>query len=111
MFFRFSSAIILAVLIASAGVMLETKSLMLRRQVSRQHFRTAVLLERHAKLRLKTQQLGSPDRLFEVLKSKQLQMKMQQDDLKQTEKMKHKKRSNMPLLRWQQATPFHQAEQ
>jgi len=108
MFFRFGSAIILAVLIASAGVMLETRSLELRRQVSRQHFRTAVLLERHAKLRLKTQQLGRPDRLFEVLKKQHLQLNSKTVGRRTTEQSSQESKSSMPLLRWRQATPFHE---
>ncbi len=57
MFFRFCSAIVLVVLVSLAGTAIEKGNLELRREVTRQHYRLNVMLEAHAKLRLKTQQM------------------------------------------------------
>ncbi|MEX0727775.1 MAG: hypothetical protein WEB58_03855 [Planctomycetaceae bacterium] len=67
MYFRFASGIILVVLIALVGVGLEKETLALRREVSRQHFRTEILVENKAKLRWECEQLGAPQRLIEQL--------------------------------------------
>ncbi|MDA0833144.1 MAG: hypothetical protein O2955_10385 [Planctomycetota bacterium] len=67
MYFRFASGIILVVLIALVGVGLEKETLSLRREVSRQHFRTEILVENKAKLRWECEQLGAPQRLIEQL--------------------------------------------
>ena len=65
MYFRFGSALVLIVCISLAGVALEKRNLELRREVTRQHYRTEVLLEKHARLRAETQQLGAPTRTIE----------------------------------------------
>jgi hypothetical protein len=75
MFFRFGGAIVLAVLISLSGIALEKRILVLRRAVSHQAFRLDVLVEEHALLRLRTQQLGAPARLMETLESGALQPK------------------------------------
>jgi hypothetical protein len=67
MFFRFGGAIVLTVLISLSGIALEKRILVLRRAVSHQAFRLDVLLEEHASLRLRTQQLGAPARLMKAL--------------------------------------------
>lgn len=67
MYFRFASGIVLVVLIALVGVGLEKETLALRREVSRQHFRTEILIENKAKLRWECEQLGAPQRLIEAL--------------------------------------------
>ena len=67
MYFRFASGIILVVLIALVGVGLEKETLSLRREVSRQHFRTEILVENKAKLRWECEQLGAPQRLIDVV--------------------------------------------
>lgn len=63
MFFRFSAALLLIVLVSMAGVALEKRTLELRRAVSRQYYQTDLLIELHVRLRLKTQQLTAPSQL------------------------------------------------
>lgn len=62
MFFRFGAALLLTVLISVLGIRIEHETLRLRRAVSRQYYHTDLLLELHAQLRLKTQQLTAPGR-------------------------------------------------
>lgn len=62
-FFRFSAALVLVVLVSMAGVMLEKRTLELRRAVSRQYYHTDLLVEHHVRLRLETQQLTSVSQL------------------------------------------------
>ena len=69
MYFRFGAAILLVVAISLVGIAVEKKTLETRREISRQHFRKSVLLENHARLRLRTQQLGAPKRMIETLES------------------------------------------
>jgi hypothetical protein len=99
MFFRFGSAVVLVVLVSLAGVALEKSNLELRREVSRQQYRTEVLLEAHAKLRLRTQQLGAPVRLIEPLEQGKLK-------LQQPKKSAETPPRSPPLLHWQHRTPF-----
>lgn len=67
MFFRFGAALLLVVSVALAGTVLETQNLALRRSISQQQYRMDVLLETQARLRLETQRLGAPARLFDEL--------------------------------------------
>src|SRR5262249_15197663 len=67
MFFRFGTALVLAVLISLAGTALEKRNLALKRAVSRQHSRLEILLEQHASNRVLAQQLGAPARLVDEL--------------------------------------------
>ena len=99
MFFRFGSAIVLVVLISLAGVAIEKQNLALRREVSRQHYRLDVLLEQHARLRLKTQQLGAPARVIEQLEQSTL-------ELRRPPASAQSRSRRMPLLRWQRAVPY-----
>ncbi len=69
MYFRFGAALVLAVLVAVAGIALEKRCLTLRRAVTREHYRYEVLRDLYARQRLLTQQLGAPARLFEALES------------------------------------------
>jgi hypothetical protein len=98
MFFRFGSAIVLVVLISLAGTTLEKMNLECRRELSRQHYRTEVLLEQHAKLRLLTQRMGAPARLIEPLERGELKVS-------QPKKAVESRSRQVPLLRWQRATP------
>lgn len=67
MFFRFGAAIMLVVSVALAGTALETQNLALKRSLSQQQYRMAELMEQQAALRLESQQLGAPAKLFEAL--------------------------------------------
>lgn len=60
MFFRFAAALSLVVLISMTGVLLEKRTLELRRQVSLQSYQTELLVEQHVRLRLETQRLTAP---------------------------------------------------
>ena len=57
----------LAVLVSMAGVALEKQTLELRREVTRQYYRSDILLEQYARLRLKTQQLSAPHHVLDLL--------------------------------------------
>src|SRR5258708_29499499 len=67
MFFRFGAALVLVVLISLAGTALEKRNLELKRVVSRQSYRLAILQEQHAAKRVLAQQLGAPRRLVDQL--------------------------------------------
>lgn len=67
MFFRFSAAIVLLVLIALANIALEKRNLSTRQALSLQVYRYDQLQDEYAKLRLRTQQLGAPARLIEEI--------------------------------------------
>lgn len=97
MFFRFGSALVLVVLVSLAGVGLEKETLELRRSVSRQHYRLEVLMEQHARLRLKTQQLGAPVRTIRSLEKGELDIERPHDAPAAGQR-------RFPLLQWQR--PF-----
>lgn len=100
MFFRFGSAIVLVVLVSLAGIALEKRNLMFRREISRQHFRMEVLLDAHANLRLRTQQMGAPVRVIDSLESGEM-------ELREPERPVENEPQRMPLLRWQRTmTPI-----
>ena len=105
MFFRFGSAIVLVVLISLAGVSLEKENLELRRAVSRQQYRMDVLLESHARLRLRTQQLGAPVQVIEQIEDGTLDVRPPEASTTTTTTIPMPT-PQMPLLRWQQSTPY-----
>ncbi|HEX4069642.1 MAG TPA: hypothetical protein VHX68_00670 [Planctomycetaceae bacterium] len=59
----------LLILMSVAGVAIEKQCLALRRSVMRQQYRREVLQDEYARLRLQTQQLGAPVRLFQALEA------------------------------------------
>jgi hypothetical protein len=69
MYFRFGTALALAVVVAVAGIAIEKQCLTLRRALTRDHYRYEVLRDLYARQRLQTQQLGAPARLFEALET------------------------------------------
>jgi hypothetical protein len=69
MYFRFGSALVLLILVCVVGIAIEKRCLELRRAVSRQYYRRDALSDQFARLRLETQQLGAPGRLFENLET------------------------------------------
>ena len=94
MFFRFGSTLVLLVLVSTAGVALEKRTLALRRSVSRQHYRMDVLREEYAKMRLRTQQLAGPLRTVDALDAGKLSVgRPREPSPSNTEEL--------PLLRWQ----------
>jgi hypothetical protein len=94
MFFRFLSSVALVVLIALAGVALEKKTLETRRKVSQQHYRMEVLRESHAKMRLRVQELGAPEKLIESVENGHL-------PLRRPDKPDTSEAKRMPLLHWE----------
>lgn len=64
-FVRFQGAILIAALVAVGGTALEGSILDRRRLIGRQHYRLDALRERVARLRLRTEELGSPSRLVQ----------------------------------------------
>lgn len=66
MFFRFSAALILIVMVSMTSVMIEKRTLELRRQISRQYYHTDLLIELQVRLRLETQTLTAPAQLAEL---------------------------------------------
>ena len=75
MVFRFASGLVLIVLVSLAGTSAEKQNLRLRRQLSRQCYRSDVLQERLAKLRLRVEQLGAPARLIDALDQGRLKLR------------------------------------
>jgi cell division protein FtsL len=71
MYFRFGSALVLVILVCVAGVAIEKQCLALKRAVVRQQYRRDALADEYARLRLETQRLGAPARLFETLENAQ----------------------------------------
>lgn len=112
MFFRFISAIILVVLVSMGGVLLEKKMLNLRRDVSKQRYRTEVLLDRYTALRLKTQELSSPDRMLETIQQHRLEprplTRPKNDDAQTSvDPVPNAGKPALPLLKWERPVrPF-----
>lgn len=94
MYFRFGCILCLAAAVSVVGVAVEKTVLELRRDVSRQHYRQDVLQEEHARLRLRTQQLGAPRRIIESIDDGAI-------PLKRPKKRDADGPRTRPLLRWQ----------
>jgi len=93
MFFRFGAALLLVVIVALSGTALETQNLALKRSLSQQQYRMEVLLETQTRLRLETQRLGAPAKLFDALQ--------QQDaTLYRPPKPQRVDQRRAPLLNW-----------
>ena len=108
MFFRFISAIVLVVLVSMTGVVLEKRILDLRRDLSRQQYQTEVLLDQHTALRLRTQQLSSPDRVLETIEQQQLApraLPKAEEDLEVAAPTRTSR--DLPLMHWERpARPY-----
>jgi hypothetical protein len=98
MYFRFGSALFLVVLVAMAGVALEKRTLELRRSVSRQHYQTDVLQDAYSRARLRTQQLGAPERVIDALDAGEMELNAPTQPADKDE-------PQIPLLQWQRAAP------
>jgi hypothetical protein len=72
MYFRFGSALVLVFLMSVGGIAIEKQCLSLRRAVIRQQYRREILADEYARLRLETQQLGAPIRLFETIEHRRM---------------------------------------
>lgn len=96
MYFRFGVALLLVVAISVAGVAIEKMTLATKRDMSRQQYRLEVLRDEHARMRLRTQELGAPTRMVKSIRSGELKVerpKRRPKAAKQTPKR--------PLLHWQ----------
>lgn len=106
MFFRFAAALLLVVSVSMMGVVLEKQTLRLRRAVTRQYYQTDLLLEIHARHRLRTQQLTAPAQLAQTLSSSSGSVTSIQRDDSGTTADRHaaadRPGARLPLLRWQQ---------
>lgn len=72
MFFRFSAAVVVVVVVSLLGIALEKRTLSLKRAISLQTYRVDQLDERRAALRLRCEQLGAPSRSLETLEAEQV---------------------------------------
>lgn len=95
MFFRFACAVACVVAVSLVGIELERRTLDLRREVSRQHFRMQVLKDAHARLRWQTQQLGAPTRLIEQVEQGRLNLQPPKNPPRTSDARR------VPLLQWQ----------
>ncbi|QDU80855.1 hypothetical protein Pla110_25910 [Polystyrenella longa] len=93
MFFRFGAAIGLIVIVCLIGIAIEKRNLDLRRELSQQHARSEEFREAHARLRLKTQQLGSTSRLMQDIPKPE-------PEIAGTEHIHLEHGASIPLLRW-----------
>ena len=93
MFFRFGAALVLVVLVALAGTALETQNLATKRTLSQQQYRLDVLVETQSALRLESQRLGAPAKLFESLERGDR-------DLKRGAQPQRADQRRAPLLNW-----------
>lgn len=66
MFFRFVASLLLVVLVSMIGIAVEKQTLEMKRAVTRQYFQKDLLLEMHARVRLRIQQLTAPSQLTAV---------------------------------------------
>ena len=98
MFFRFGSAIVMAVLVSMGGVAIEKRILDLRRDIVLQRYQTDVLLEAHAGFRLITQRRAAPSRLIESMDADAHELRRPDSTAPRP--------SGWPLLRWQRAEPL-----
>lgn len=97
MFFRFGAALVLVVLVALTGTALETQNLAMKRALSQQQYRLDVLVETQIALRLESQRLGAPAKLFESLERGDC-------GLKQGVKPQRTDERRAPLLNWNTST-------
>ncbi|MBL8814597.1 MAG: hypothetical protein JNL58_01110 [Planctomyces sp.] len=111
MFFRFSAALILIVMVSMTSVMIEKRTLELRRQISRQYYHTDLLIELQVRLRLETQTLTAPSQLADLPRTHQNidqgnQRARSTSGPERTERGKSEEVSGprLPLLRFQE--PF-----
>ena len=105
-FFRFAAALILVVLISMVGIGLEKQTLEMKRAVSRQYFQKDLLLELHAKQRLRIQQLTAPSQLSDLQNHSTMPADRESyPDVKNSEaglrSHRHSARPRLPLLRWE----------
>jgi cell division protein FtsL len=98
MYFRFGSALVLVFVMSVAGIAIEKQCLALKRAVIRQQYRRDVLGDEYARLRLETQQLGAPVRLFEALDRSRLEPAVPSSSDEPTDKPP-------PLVAWRPARP------
>lgn len=102
MFFRFTSAIVLVVLVSMSGVMMEKRMLDLRRDLSRQQYRTDILLDQYTAIRLKTQELSSPDRMLETMQNQELAPRpLVRDGERRELTGSAERKPGLPLLNWE----------
>ena len=98
MFFRFGAALALVVVTALCGTVLETQNLWLKRSLCQQKYRLDVLIESQAAIRLETQRLGAPAKLFQALEQSSA-------SLRRPAKALRNDRRRASLLNWSDDSP------
>jgi len=107
MFFRFVASLVLVVLVSMVGIGLEKQTLEMKRAVSRQYFQEDLLLEMHARLRLRIQELTAPSQLADLHAQPlpdHTELSNETDHERQMES-RSPVRSALPLLRWEHPAP------
>lgn len=103
MFFRFAAALMLVVAVSMAQVGLEKQSLRLRRSVSRQYYQMDELLELHAQLRLDIQRLSAPSQfLADSHPLPAAPLTSNASPVPPDDDNRAFRRTQLPLLRWEQ---------
>lgn len=102
MFFRFGSAVCVVVLISLIGLAIEKRSLALRRQLSRQHYQMDILRDKHARLRLQSQELATIERLFEHVEQPDSGLAFPEKPRERASAVDSDSRPRAPLLFWRQ---------
>ena len=103
MFFRFGSAVCVVVLISLIGITLEKRSLDLRRKLSRQHYQMDILQDQHARLRLRSQELATIERLFEHVEQPESGLTLPEKPREPAAAERSASRPKVPLLFWRQS--------
>lgn len=101
-FFRFTAALLLAVLVSITGIALEKETLQLKRAVSRQYFQIDLLLEIHAQLRLSVQEKTAPAQLAAIRQRTHLTNERSVARNESEPASNPVQRKALPLLRWKQ---------
>jgi hypothetical protein len=98
MVFRFAAAVVLVVVVALTGAILEKSNLALRRRVSQQQYRLDELREQHSELRGQAQALGAPARWLDPLEQGRLSLQRPRQPVRAESRA-------TPLLNWTNPRP------
>jgi hypothetical protein len=98
MVFRFAAAVVLVVVVALVGAVLEKSNLALRRRVSQQQYRLDELREQYSQLRGEAQSLGAPVRWLDPLEQGRLSLQRPRQPVRA-------ETHATPLLNWTNTRP------
>lgn len=111
MFFRFVASLILVVMVSMVGIGLEKQTLEMKRAVSRQYFQVDLLLEMHARLRLKVQEHTAPTHLVQIDAETSIRTGHRSTTpapMSVAVPSNHQTTPTLPLLRWEHPAPLKQ---